>query len=191
MICIFAPNLNFKSIINQQMKKLLLTVLLVLVSTNLLLQAQDTQTKKDSTDDFYYRGNYFGAGLNAGLLSGAGLSGRYVYEKGFVFGGTFFAITAGDWFHYNLGAEVQYSFVREQDNRFYAILGLGYYSSTTEDAAFPGNRIANPFRMGVGIGYEWFLNRRFALSPSLSITYFPTTSQVIPIPQVGLFMYFK
>ncbi|MFZ1573082.1 MAG: hypothetical protein IPP08_07955 [Chlorobiota bacterium] len=175
------------------MNKVILTIIILLTSESFLLSQTNLNnvSKADSSDDFYYRGNYFGAGVRLGLTSGTGLTGRFVSEKGFVIGASVFAITLGDWTHFNFGAEGQYSFIREKDSRYYATLGLAYFNSTTDEVGYPGNRIANPFRIGLGIGYEWFLNKRFATSFALPITYFPSTSQILPLPEISLQMYFK
>ena len=144
----------------------------------------------DPEGDFY-RTTAYGIGLNVGLVTGAGISGRGTFPGGFVAQGTFFVMTLGDWTHFNVGGEVQYSFIRNPDWRLYSLLGMGVYSSTTDDTTKPGNRIANPFRTGLGIGYEWFAGDQFVVSIAGALTYFPTTGEVLPTPEVGFFFYFR
>jgi hypothetical protein len=139
----------------------------------------------------YYRNPSYGIGLMAGLVSGAGLSGRATFPGGIAAQGTFFVMTFGKWTHFNIGAEGQYSFIRQNDWRLYSLLGLGYYSSHTSDTAYPGNRIANPFRLGLGIGYETFIGQQFVFSIAGALTYFPTTSEVFPTPEAGFYFYFR
>lgn len=141
-------------------------------------------------EDFYHRQS-FGIGVNAGLVSGAGLSGRATFPGGFITQASFFVMTFGQWTHFNIGGEAQYSFIRKPDWRLYSLLGMGFYSSTTSDSARPGNRIANPFRLGLGLGYEWFASDQFVVSIGGALTYFPNTSEFLPTPEVGLYWYFR
>ena len=146
----------------------------------------DTLTGND-----FYRRQAFGIGLSASLISGAGLSGRATFPGGFITQASFFVITVGEWTHFNIGGEVQYSFIRQPDWRLYSMLGMGFYTSTSDDTTKPGNRIANPFRMGLGIGYEWFASEQFVVSLGGALSYFPSTGQFLPTPEVGLFFYFR
>ncbi|HVZ40730.1 MAG TPA: hypothetical protein VHI13_15730 [Candidatus Kapabacteria bacterium] len=134
---------------------------------------------------------YFGAGLNASLFSGAGLSGRLMLPEGMAAQLTFFVITAGQWTHFNVGAEGQYAFIRRPSSRFYGLLGFGFYTSTTSDTSYPGNRIANPVRIGLGAGYEWNVADQLVLDIGGAITYFPNTTEFIPTPRMAIFFYFK
>jgi hypothetical protein len=139
----------------------------------------------------YYRDYTFGVGLNAGLFSGAGLSGRFLMPQGLAFQLSFFVISVGQWTHFNIGGEAQYSFARRDDWRLYSVLGMGYYTSTTSDTAFPGNRIAEPFRLGLGVGYEWFVGEQFTLDGALALTYFASTSKFLPTPRFAMHFYFR
>jgi len=155
------------------------------------LHAQTPDTTVTGTGSDFYRTTAFGIGLNVGLVSGAGLSGRGTFPGGFIVQGSFFVITLGEWTHFNIGAEAQYSMIRNPDWRLYSLLGMGYYNSTTDDTARPGNRIANPFRTGLGIGYEWFAGDQFVISIAGALTYFPSTGEFLPTPEAGLFFYFR
>lgn len=142
--------------------------------------------------DDYYRTAAYGVGLNVGLLSGAGLSGRATFPGGFSAQLAFFVMTLGDYLHFNVGGEAQYGLIRKNDNRLYALLGMGLYSSTLKsDTTDRGNVIANPFRVGLGLGYEYFTSQNFVIAISGAITYFPTTSEVYPLPEIGFFWYFR
>ena len=142
----------------------------------------------------FNRNTYFAVGGNFGLLSGMGLAGRASFPGGFAGQIAFFALSVpGDKYgtHFNVGGELQYAFSRNNSGRLYSLLGLGYFDTSYQDTAYSGNAIANPFRIGVGIGYEYFTSANFVISISGAITYFPTTSEFFPIPQLGFFYYFR
>ncbi|MBC8145485.1 MAG: hypothetical protein H7X80_07855 [bacterium] len=145
-------------------------------------------------DDFN-RNPYYAVGMNVGLLSGAGLGARASWPGGLAAQFAFFALSVpGDKYstHFNIGGELQYSFSRNRSGRLYSLLGFGYYSTGYQDTAFgDGNAVANPFRTGIGIGYEYFTSPNFVISLSGAITFFPSTSEWFPIPEVGFFYYFK
>ncbi len=152
----------------------------------------DVETGEPVTvGDNFYRNTYFAVGLNAGLLSGAGIGARMSFPGGLAAQTSFFATSFGDYFHFNIGGEVQYAFDRNADGRLYSLLGVGFYSSRSDDETKPGNRIANPFRAGLGVGYEWFTTRSLVVSISGALTYFPSTGEVYPLPELGMYYYFR
>ncbi len=132
----------------------------------------------------------FSVGLNLGLTSGAGVSVGAILPFRVEAQVNFFAISIGGYFHYNVGVEGRYNMIRKEDWQLYALLGLSYYSSELRDdkeaEEKPGNRIANPFRLGPGIGYGFFASEQFVITVSGAITVFPTTGEVLPLPQVGM-----
>lgn len=176
------------------MKRLLLICLPFLILSMIPLRAQ-TSTPIAAADSVggedFYRNPSYGVGLNVGLVSGAGLSGRATFPGGFAAQASFFIMTLGQWTHFNIGGEAEYAFIRKNDWRLYSLLGMGFYSSRTDDTTRPGNRIANPFRIGLGLGYEWFAGEQFVIALSGALTYFPTTSEFYPTPQAGFFFYFR
>jgi hypothetical protein len=169
---------------------LILFVLLLCVSASGL--AQTTPPALDTTgtvgEDFY-RNIYFAVGLHASRVSGAGISGRLSLPKGYTFQLTTFVVTLGKYTHFNIGAEGQYAFIRDADSRFYSLLGAGFYTSSMDGRE--GNVIRDPFAMELGFGYEYFTSRNFVISLSGGISWFPETSKVYPLPQVGFFFYFR
>jgi hypothetical protein len=167
-----------------------LTALALLLSVSSRVDAQTTEPQQTVGDDFY-RNTYFAIGLNAGLLSGAGLSARASFPGGLTGQTTFFVMTFGQYLHFNIGGEIQYAFDRGANGRLYSLLGFGYYDSHSDKPEKPGNRIANPFRTGIGIGYEWFTSEKVVVSLSGAITYFPSTGEVYPLPELGFFYYFR
>lgn len=168
-------------------RSLRIVIALLLLSAP-LLRAQDTVAVDQ---DFYREKVAYGIGLQVGLLSGAGLNARVTTPTGLAAQISGFVMTFGDYFHANIGGEIQYGFVRHRDTRFYALLGAGFYTSTTDDTTKPGNRIANPFRFGLGIGYEWFASPNVAFDIAGAIHVFPNTGEVYPLPKAGFTVYFR
>lgn len=167
-----------------------IVALAILSINSLTVAAQTTQTQQTIGEDLY-NNTYFAIGANAGLLSGTGLAARVSFPGGFTSQAAFFVMTFGQYTHFNIGGEIQYAFDRGSSGRLYSMLGLGFYSSTSDKPEKPGNRIANPFRTGLGIGYEWFTSEKVVVSLSGAITYFPSTGEVYPLPELGLFYYFR
>jgi hypothetical protein len=139
----------------------------------------------------FYNNLYFAVGMHASLVSGAGLAGRVSLPKGYTFQLASFVITAGDYTHFNVGAEAQYAFIRDMDGRFYSLFGMGFYTSSDKKQPERSNVIADPFRMELGLGYEYFTSRNFVISLSFGVQYFAATSKVYPLPQFGMFFYFR
>lgn len=132
----------------------------------------------------------FFLGLNVGLTSGAGIDVGAMFPVGVETHANFFAISIGGYFHYNVGVEGRYDLIRKKDWQLYALLGMSYYSSELRDdkeaEEKPGNRVANPFRLGTGIGYGFYAGDQFIISLSGALTVFPTTGEVLPIPQLSM-----
>jgi len=132
----------------------------------------------------------FSVGLNFGLTSGMGVSVGAIFPFRLETQLNFFVISMGGYFHYNVGLEGRYNMIRKDGWQLYALLGMSYYSSELRDdkeaEQRPGNRVANPFRIGPGIGYGWFASEQFVVTVSGAITVFPTTGEVLPLPQLGL-----
>jgi hypothetical protein len=178
-------------------KLLLLAVItMITIVGNVHAQPPTSMTPADSTgtigEDFY-RNTYFAIGASLSRLSGTGLSGRMSLPGGMTVQTTFFLMTIGKYFHFNIGGEVQYAFVRNKSGRLYAMLGLGYYSSTFKDETTGKTEeaIADPFAIGLGFGYEFFVSAPVVVSLAAPITYFPETGKVFPLPQIGFYYYFR
>lgn len=187
-----------QQLINEQMLKTMtivraavLAALFLFTCHSGLLAQSDTAMPVSQTVGASGSTAKYGIGGNIGLLSGAGLSGQIYLMPKLSIQPTFFVITLGDYFHFNMGAEAQYHFSRSDGGGVYGLVGAGYYHSTTTDTTKPGNRVANPFRFGLGLGYEWFVSRSFAFSIAGAIHYFPYTSQFLPLPEFGMYYYFN
>jgi len=171
-------------------------VVIVLVS---VIAASDVEAQIDTSEALpgatvgsdFYNNTYFAVGLNASLLSGAGLSGRVSFPRGFSAQLSSFVISTGGVLFFNVGAEGQYAFTQGDVGRLYGLVGLGYYLSDREDTTKPGNRIASPFRLGAGVGYEWFTTRNISFNVALGFTWFVEESKVWPLPELGFHYYFR
>lgn len=182
---------------------LCLTLMIVAASSSARAQFSTTPTPvptppvpdtMSTVGDDFNRNSYYAIGLNIGLLSGAGLAGRASFPNGLAAQLAFFVVTVpGEKYstHFNIGGELQYAFSRNRSGRVYGLFGVGYYDTGYQDTAFSGNAIANPIRLGLGLGYEYFTSPNFVISLSGAITYFPTTSEFFPLPEIGFFYYFR
>jgi len=119
-------------------------------------------------------------------MSGTGISGRAAFTNDLVFEATAFFISFGNvW--YNIGGEVQYTLNDANQSRLYALAGAGYYRND-DNAGL--NEFTSPTRVGIGVGYEWILDKRMSLGIELPFTMFIGDAiRVYPIPQLQ-FMYF-
>lgn len=125
-------------------------------------------------------------GLQAGLLSGAGISGRVAFANDLALEATAFFISFGNvW--YNIGGEVQYTLNDAHESRLYALAGAGYYRNDNDSGM---NAFTSPTRVGIGVGYEWIIDNRMSFGIELPFTMFIGDAiRVYPIPQLQ-FMYF-
>lgn len=136
---------------------------------------------------------FFGVGLQAGLLSGSGLTARIHFPNRIGTQAAFGIIKFGDNLYWSAGAEFQYSFNSNADDHFYGLIGGGYYyASTDEDDISSGNELESPVRLGFGVGYEWFASRNLVWNITLPFTFFTgNKSTILPLPQLALAYYFQ
>lgn len=174
------------------MSRILLAATLValFLSVPAVLSAQVDESTPESPleegDDLYYA-----IGLQASLLSGAGLSGRMVIQDRYTIQLSTFIIALSSLTHFNVGVEGQYAFTKGSVGRLYGLLGSGYYLTTKSDTTKPGNRIAEPFRVGLGVGGDLLVSKNFAFDGSLAFHWFTATGKVLPLPSVGFHYYFR
>lgn len=134
---------------------------------------------------------YYGIGLNASLLSGAGISGRAIFSQDYAIQLTTFLLALGNLTHFNIGLEGQYTFTQGSAGRLYGLVGGGYYLSTRSDTNKPGNRVAEPVRLGLGVGGDLYMVGDLAVDGSLAFTWFIATGTVLPLPSIGFHYYFR
>jgi hypothetical protein len=150
-----------------------------------------TSAPEDQEPDniFTYRPRW-GVGIQAGLLSGSGLGVRYHplgrFAGQFVAGG----FTASKKFIWSFGFEGQFDFDVMKQSRFYGLAGFGVYSTGTDDSTSEA-KLKAPVRLGLGIGYEWAMNNKMVFYIDLMFTYFAKESDFLPLPQIGMFYYFR
>ncbi|HUL44125.1 MAG TPA: hypothetical protein VLY03_07180 [Bacteroidota bacterium] len=126
----------------------------------------------------------YGLGLSAGVASGFGLSFRH-HLPGFfsyqIVGGVIKVDNKTD---YNIGGEVQFDMTRGDRSRFFADASTGYFYSGDG-----GNTLAGPYRLGLGLGWEWGNFDPMNMSAELLFTYF-SDGTILPLPQVAIHYYF-
>ena len=131
--------------------------------------------------------NFFGVGLQVGLATGSGVTVRYSLANRFVFevNGIYLAINDPLW---TVGFEGQYRLNTTTNSSLYALAGAGFYHAAKGDT----NKLDAPIRIGIGVGYEWFISRNFSLALELPITIFIQDEiAVLPLPQLQVIYYFK
>jgi hypothetical protein len=127
----------------------------------------------------------FGIGASAGVASGFGISFRHHLPGTFsyqVIGGI---VKADRKMYYNLGAELQYDFVRAGSHRLFGDAASGYFHVGEEGH----NDLTAPFRVALGIGNEWKTSDVFHVTGELLFTYF-TDGTILPLPQMSFHYYF-
>ena len=160
------------------------------LSVHTLLLAQDSPSPESPLEEDG-PGTYYAIGLQGSLLSGAGLSGRVVLQDRYTIQLSTFIIALSDLTHFNVGLEGQYTFTQGGTGRLYGLVGGGYYLTTRSDTARPGNRIAEPVRVGLGVGGDILASKNFAFDGSLAFHWFVATGKVLPLPTVGFHYYFR
>ncbi|NOY05148.1 MAG: hypothetical protein GXO82_00700 [Chlorobi bacterium] len=163
------------------------------------LRCQETQkTPEENTQEIidvtkqksvFNTTDVWGIGLNTGLLSGIGLSTRFHPRGRFCFQLTGGYLGLEDQALWAVGGEGQFDFDATVRSRFYGYLGLGlYYQDKPEESK---NKLKAPFRMGIGIAYEWSISPKLIFNANVAFTYFVASSEVLPLPQLGLYYYFN
>jgi hypothetical protein len=129
----------------------------------------------------------FGLGLHASLTSGMGISFKH-HLANIPFA---YQITGGIWKSQNhqtsdIGLEAQYDLSVSGGNRLYAVLGFGHYYSGDST-----NELDGPTRIGLGFGYELPFSKAINVSANLLVTSFQPTGEILPLPSIGMHIYFK
>jgi hypothetical protein len=152
------------------------------LSLFLFLSFSDNLFSQDTSSKDYYLGKaHWGVGLQAGLLSGTGVSVRWHPKARFGFEINGGAFKGGDHLLASFGGEAHYDFDWSERNRFYGFAGFGYYQNGKDDP----DMLKSPLRIGVGVGYDWDISKTVIFSVELGLTYF-SEGQFLPLPQVGI-----
>jgi hypothetical protein len=139
------------------------------------------QAQLTEHEDYYLTKSHWGVGLQAGLLSGSGISIRFHPHTRYGFELNAGAWKGGDNLIASFGAEAQYDFDWSGRNRFYGFVGLGYYQNGKDDP----DDLKGPFRAGFGAGYDWDISSAVIFSAELGVTWF-TDGIILPLPQIGI-----
>ena len=148
--------------------------------------AQTSSTENTAGEQRVFADNLFGVGLHESLCSGMGLSFKHHIAQTPIA----YSITGGAWKTqditlYDFGFDVQYD-LSVEESRLYAVAGFGHYYSGKSS-----NEREAPTRFGAGIGYEIPFMKRFGLSIDIMITSFQPTGDILPLPSLGTYIYFK
>lgn len=154
-----------------------------LVITIMLALSISSQSQAQLTEheDYYLTKSHWGVGLQAGLLSGMGISVRFHPHERYGFEFNAGAWKGSDNLLASFGAEAQYDFDWSGRSRFYGFVGMGYYQNGKDDP----DDLEGPFRAGFGAGYDWDISSAVILSVELGVTWF-TDGPILPLPQVGI-----
>lgn len=133
---------------------------------------------------------YWAVGLQAGITTGMGLSVRTVFPNRFAIEaqGGYLSVSDGVW---SAGVEAQFQLDYAFDHRLYALAGAGAFFDGDSSST---NTLEQPTRLGIGIGYEYFVGRKSVLGLEVPITFFiggGKKMQVLPLPQLQFMYYFN
>ena len=149
-------------------------------------RAQTTSTENEAGTRGAFASNVFGVGLSASLCSGMGLAFRQHFANiPFSYQLAGGVVKSGDLLLYDAGLELQFD-LSPSENRLYAVVGGGYYYQGNGR-----NELASPNRFGAGIGYEMPFSKSVGMSMDLMVTLFEPGGDILPLPSLGLLVYFK
>ena len=126
----------------------------------------------------------YGLGLSAGWGSGVGLSFRSHFPSKSSLQAVFGIIKTSDKLAMSIGGEYQYDLVRNNVTRFFIVSTLAYFY---HGSGF--NEVDGPFRMGGGIGGEFYAQNALHITVEGVFVYF-SDGRVIPLPQIAAHYYF-
>lgn len=126
----------------------------------------------------------FGLGGSIGLGTGMGLSFRHHLPTVFSYQLAAGIIKDSKTVLFDIGAELQFDLMRDENLRFYAGGGGGYFYKGKD-----ANELKGPLRIAIGIGAETKAKQAVHIMGSLYFTYF-TNGTILPLPQLGIHYYF-
>lgn len=152
--------------------------------------AQDAEPMAATTIDKMQTEQYWAVGLQAGITTGMGISLRTVLPNRFAFEaqGGYLSVSDGVW---SAGVEAQFQLDYAFDHRLYALAGVGAFFDGDSSST---NTLKQPTRLGVGIGYEYFMGQKTVLGFEVPVTFFiggGEKMQVLPLPQLQFMYYFN
>ena len=164
-------------------------VSLLLASVMSSAQADSTPPKPPNTSlaAKLDQQDFFGVGLQIGLATGSGVSVQYSMSNRFALeiNGGYLAVQDPVW---SVGFEAQFLLNNTSRSRFYALAGMSVNSVSAADT----NKLDAPTRIGIGVGYGYFVSKHLCLAVELPLTIFLETDPlVLPLPQFQMLYYFK
>lgn len=126
----------------------------------------------------------YGLGFAAGAGTGLGVSFRHHLPNELSYQLVGGILKVDTKLSYDIGAEVQYDFLRGEMTRFFAGGGLAYFYSGDS-----GNNLAGPFRIAVGVGGEFSNIQLVHITVEGMFTFF-SDGTILPLPQLGAHYYF-
>jgi len=136
-------------------------------------------TKAENLDRTVY-----GLGFTASAASGLGVSFRAHLPSKLSLQGVFGIIKTSDKLLLSIGGEGQYDLVRGNLTRFYICSAASYFYEGSG-----GNEIGGPFRIGVGVGGEFYVRESFHVSVGGMFVYF-SDGTILPLPEISCHYYF-
>lgn len=169
---------------------ILLTTTIVGITTTTNAQSVEPMLTSETTvGEMLRTETLYALGVQAGLTTGSGISFRASLPNRFAFELNAMYFSTGKPF-WNIGGEVQYLLSNETNFKFYAMAGAGLFYSGTDIST---NGLGQPFRFGIGPGFEYYIAPMAAIGAELPISAWVATNNtvVIPTPQVHFMYYFK
>ncbi|MDE3058095.1 MAG: hypothetical protein KGJ59_09080 [Bacteroidota bacterium] len=126
----------------------------------------------------------YGLGVSAGPASGMGISFRNHLPSRSSYQLIAGIIKLKAKVSASVGAEYQYDLVRGNTTRFFFGPSMSYFYSGEHS-----NTLAAPFRLGIGVGGEFDVQKALHFSLEGVFTYFSDGS-IVPLPQIAAHYYF-
>lgn len=188
-------NISFKSVI-------VMLVVLCLISISAKAQTKDTvMTITGGEISFQPESNKvlivnqeqdpyrFNLGLKLGVTTGSGICfGMDRIEKDWSLDVTIMPIALKNFNLTLIGASVKYSLQDLERYNLYLNAGMSYNYFAE---AGTGNKREDPVRVGIGFGFMQFISTYIAYDLQLLGTYFTTTGDFYPVPQIAIQYHFK
>lgn len=127
-------------------------------------------------------------GLHYGKVAGHGLSFRLPIRWWL-----YFQITGGIWHtadhkQHNIGFQFNYLLRQDQRTRIFIAAGTAYFYDDEQVQPDVWQKETN-WNVGVGVGLEYLMGRRWSLKADGDFAYFGDSGDITVVPQVGIYYY--
>lgn len=126
----------------------------------------------------------YGLGFAAGAGTGLGVSFRHHLPNEMSYQLVGGIVKIDKKLSYDIGAEIQFDFLRGETTRFYAAGGMAYFYSGDDK-----NSLRGPFRTAIGVGGEFSNIQLVHITVAGMFTYF-SDGTILPLPQISVHYYF-